>query len=1474
MKLKRKNRSVLFRGMVLGLAMAFTVLCFPVNQIAASAETMDNFTDYTFMTVGTKKEKVETVVNKGATYVVPKAYIGGDRDRAIGSVISDKDLATDVKLLSSKVTVKYSSEIVGEVVDGTASATGSVTVTDAGNAQFTASKVGAYTVTYSYTYTVKETVGGVSKDVEYTNSYDMTVTSEITDADINFDDNEKVFLPSILDLKQAEKSDGSFKDMYIPMPEILDDNGDEVDTSASNTDFEFITQRTKIGDTKQQVLIEVSASTNSTKVEVKGNATDGFYVAGSTFADAQYGAGKYTVTYSYYENGQFIASTTKTTQVYAKDDAYYKDYALRLQLNSDFVDNGETGVEKTLPTAKGVTATSTTPKSEAVDIYYTVTVYYKTSTSDYALLDADKYNAKDEAGNVIEEERIVNEDGTLVDPTRFKPLEDGYYSFVYEGYDYYFDHNVENPKTASVNKNHYFKTDLGLYEYKNITDKKNPTPVVYQATEDGSLDNVDASSKMATRANAESVVIYAIGIDDNVSKAGDEGVVLTRKIMTDETNLKISLSSTDERDLSDFNLIFNYAGRFDASATEKKYGRDGLKTYNYLIRTQMEKDNVADTEEATLAWLIKNKYLIVVDNANYERLYENFKNEANVFDATVTDKATALEWFKSDAAFAKGFAYINCDQTFGSSAAITGGMGVGQYYIHYIAKDAAGNETDIYKRLYVRDYEDRESPDITFSTSLKDSYLPDTKITFSAPTASDKIDENMTVSVMYRYLDEDGKVMTVSDKKGNVISDKDLATLWTALGTDPDGEGVRDDNNTLLTTKYALYHETATNDGYVDITDAKASSFTIDLSEVEGASKLQIVVYTYDDAGNPMLHAQTIDIKNIKDELPPQLMSVSSIEDSFTNKYAQGAVIALPKVVVADDAVAYMTSDVKVDYIEDGEKYSRSVRETTVDRVDGGAAGKYIVNAGEFVAAKDGKYQASIAVKDANNKTIVVFANYTVSARATVQKPVISSTLTSQEIELDDKETIEIPAPTVNFELGDSITADEFKKNPSATETFVIRGLNADGKATNWTTNNQDATNGIFKPSKKGQFEIKYSVKLEAYNHNKFTYVEMGVPSYNETTDEVEYTDGGYYTNNTLGSSYQITFGENGEHRIKDVDNNVYFAVRQDEKKNITFYTAREGYTSYTEVEKKDLQGTLKNVDFEQWFEDLQTYNLESEIFTITVNDTKGPKLINYDYSDQEFMSVEDFKNNGIKIYGIQTAADVSGIDSSRSEIRISWKRANGTAAGDTGSTTYQKAEALKDNTFRSAASNLNGKYTITYEVYDNNGNRSTATYTISVGDNEAPTIKLPEKFVKTSYTLKDNLVIDTKDITISDNNPLPDDTKPVIKLVNTSKNNEEVAYKEDKYTENGKEYSKYTFDSFEEYGEGTYKLIIEVEDAVGHVTTNDDCTFTVASKTKNSAETYKVVGTILIVVAVLVLAGVIVYFIVSKVKLDKELKK
>ena len=71
----------------------------------------------------------------------------------------------------------------------------------------------------------------------------------------------------------------------------------------------------------------------------------------------------------------------------------------------------------------------------------------------------------------------------------------------------------------------------------------------------------------------------------------------------------------------------------------------------------------------------------------------------------------------------------------------------------------------------------------------------------------------------------------------------------------------------------------------------------------------------------------------------------------------------------------------------------------------------------------------------------------------------------------------------------------------------------------------------------------------------------------------------------------------------------------------------------------------------------------------------------------------------------------------------------------------------------------------------------------------------------------------------------------------------------------------------------GTYTIYLEVTDAVGNKGTKS-LTVTFSARAQDRVMTYQVVGTILIVVSVVVLAGVIIYFIVSKVKLDKELKK
>ena len=70
----------------------------------------------------------------------------------------------------------------------------------------------------------------------------------------------------------------------------------------------------------------------------------------------------------------------------------------------------------------------------------------------------------------------------------------------------------------------------------------------------------------------------------------------------------------------------------------------------------------------------------------------------------------------------------------------------------------------------------------------------------------------------------------------------------------------------------------------------------------------------------------------------------------------------------------------------------------------------------------------------------------------------------------------------------------------------------------------------------------------------------------------------------------------------------------------------------------------------------------------------------------------------------------------------------------------------------------------------------------------------------------------------------------------------------------------------------GEYTVTFSIEDENGNVGTYER-TFTVNAPSNEGLSQTEVIGTVLIVVAVLVLGGVIVYFVVSKKKLDRMYK-
>ena len=84
---------------------------------------------------------------------------------------------------------------------------------------------------------------------------------------------------------------------------------------------------------------------------------------------------------------------------------------------------------------------------------------------------------------------------------------------------------------------------------------------------------------------------------------------------------------------------------------------------------------------------------------------------------------------------------------------------------------------------------------------------------------------------------------------------------------------------------------------------------------------------------------------------------------------------------------------------------------------------------------------------------------------------------------------------------------------------FVVRGVDANGKATNASTTFGEQ--GKFVPTAVGEYGIVYTVNLEVYDYKTFKFNEMSV------NPDGSYVEGGYYT--FVGTdAAKIVLNENG----------------------------------------------------------------------------------------------------------------------------------------------------------------------------------------------------------------------------------------------------------------------------------------------------------------------------------------------------------
>ncbi len=387
-----------------------------------------------------------------------------------------------------------------------------------------------------------------------------------------------------------------------------------------------------------------------------------------------------------------------------------------------------------------------------------------------------------------------------------------------------------------------------------------------------------------------------------------------------------------------------------------------------------------------------------------------------------------------------------------------------------------------------------------------------------------------------------------------------------------------------------------------------------------------------------------------------------------------------------------------------------------------------------------------------------------------------------------------------------------------------------------------------FKASKSGEYRVSYVVTDIAGNTFVYTFKTNEVrgtvapiiikPIFDETVQTLE-----------LGESLTLPIPsvKNGDgEEVNDPNYTVDVVSAEGEYEPIILGKFRPLSTGKFVIQYTVRDGSLET---------------KSALYTIDVVNTLAPTIEN------EFKEFEKFeKNASYNIPRINVSTNgVNDVDWSKSKIEVLF---NGSVYKTLElDKTYESVEAENEAynyTFR-----RDGTYTIKYTVVDTVGNTATKSFAVKVGDTEKPTLELDSSIDFSDRKTGSTLVIDPAKITVKDNVDtginIFDDLKIVVKNTTTG---EEISNKFANST---------SIEGFEyEISEvGTYQVTFTLTDEAGNVTTLVK-EFAVTSEGADKEFPTEVVGIILLVLAILILGGVVAYFIITrkKVKSPEQIKK
>lgn len=404
------------------------------------------------------------------------------------------------------------------------------------------------------------------------------------------------------------------------------------------------------------------------------------------------------------------------------------------------------------------------------------------------------------------------------------------------------------------------------------------------------------------------------------------------------------------------------------------------------------------------------------------------------------------------------------------------------------------------------------------------------------------------------------------------------------------------------------------------------------------------------------------------------------------------------------------------------------------------------------------------------------------------------------------------------------------------------------GKKLEKVTGGLKVSGAKFKASKSGNYRVSYVVTDIAGNTFLYTF----------KTNEVRATVAPTIVKSIFDESVQtLELGEsltlpipsikNGDgEEVNDPDYTVEVVSAEGEYEPIILGKFRPLTTGKFVIQYTVRDGSLET---------------KSALYTIDVVNTLAPTIAN---EFKEFEKLE--KNASMSIPRVNVSTNgVNDVDWSKSKIEVLY---NGsvykTLELDKTYDTQDAENEAYNYTFR-----RDGTYTIKYTVVDTVGNTATKSFAVKVGDTEKPTLELDSSIDFSDRKTGSILVIDPAKITVKDNVDtginLFDDLKIVVKNTTTG---EEVS---NKFT-NSTRVEGYEYNLSEV---GTYQVTFTLTDDAGNVTTLVK-EFAVTAEGADKEFPTEVLGIILLVLAILILGGVVAYFIITrkKVKSPEQIKK